>query len=290
MTTNRGGGAPLALRLWVEAILSVPMEERDNPHPVSMEVDLRTMRKRLWPKSWRGYNTDRLRRTLEEVSTALDSWEAAWPWHDPTSGQSGARRIVLISDIGTSLDDVMRIIVDLPPGASTGPQVPSTLGEWGAKHAAAYRALLNLAFQCYEPGRTHMPVGSPNDRHWIRVHDPSRYPELDEQVIIDLAYPTTKDSNQRRAFQEAMNALKTLEQAGELRLHGKRGNWRILPPADEAHIEAYIHATEPYTHAIEASATRNRSVQQPREKLRRGATEAYIYAIEGYSKAVRSLI
>ena len=233
-TKNRGGGAPLALRLWVEAILSVPMEERDTPHPVSMEVDLRTMRKRLWPKSWRGYNTDRLRRTLEDVSTALDTWEAAWPWHDPTTGQSGTRRIVLISDIGKSLDDVMRIIVDLPPGAATGPQVPSTLGEWGAKDAAAYRALLNLAFEWYEPGRTHMPVGNRDNRHWARVHDPSRYPQFNEQDVIDLAYPTTKDSNQRRALQEAMRALKTLEAAGELRLLGKPGDWRILPPTDEA--------------------------------------------------------
>ena len=230
---NRGGGAPLALRLWVEAILSVPMEERDKPHPVSMEVDLRTMRKRLWPNSWRGYNTDRLRRTLEDVSTALDTWEAAWPWHDPTTGKSGSRRIVLISDIGKSLDDAMRIIVDLPPGSSTGPQVPSTLGEWGAKDAAAYRALLNLAFQWYEPGRTHMPVGNSTNPHWARVYDPSRYPELDEQDVIDLVYPTTKDSNQRRAFQEAMRALQTLKAAGELRLIGKRGNWRILPPRDE---------------------------------------------------------
>lgn len=235
-TKNRGGGAPVALRLWVEAILSVPMEERDKPHAVSLEVDLRTMRERLWPKSWRGYNTDRLRRVLEDISTALDSWEAAWPWHDPTTGKSGKRRIVYISDIGKTLDDVMRINVDLPPGASTGPQVPNTLGEWGAKDAAAYRALLNLAFQWYEPGRTHMPVGSRNSRHWIRVYDPSRYPHLDELDIIDLAYPTTKDTNQRRAFQEAMTALKTLEAAGELRLVGKRGNWQVLPPQHDTDL------------------------------------------------------
>lgn len=229
---NRGGGAPLALRLWVEAILSVPMEERDTPHPVSMEVDLRTIRKRLWPKSWRGYSTDRLRYVLEDVANGLDSWDAAWPWHDPTTGKSGTRRIVYISDIGKSLDDVMRIIIDLPPGAATGPQVPATLGQWGAKDAAAYRALLNLAFQWYEPGRTHIPVGNRSHRHWARVYDPSRYPELDEQDVIDLAYPTTKDSNQRRAFQEAMNALETLEVAGELHLLGKRGKLRILPSRD----------------------------------------------------------
>lgn len=117
----------------------------------------------------------------------------------------------------------MRIIIYLPPGAPTGPEMPATLGQSGAKDAVAYRALLNLTFQWYEPGRTHIPVGNRNHRHWTRVYDRSCYPELDEEDVIDLAYPATRDSNLRRGFQEAMNALEILEAAGKLHFLGKRG-------------------------------------------------------------------
>ena len=48
---HRGGGrsAPLALRLFVEAILGVPLEDRRRHQPVAMELTLRELRNRLYP-------------------------------------------------------------------------------------------------------------------------------------------------------------------------------------------------------------------------------------------------
>ena len=43
-----------------------------------------------------------------------------------------------------ALDDVVRMVVDLPPGS--GPMVTPTLGAWGSRSAPAYNALLNLAY------------------------------------------------------------------------------------------------------------------------------------------------
>ena len=220
------GPAPLALRLWVESILSTGLDERLIDEPLAMQVTLRNLRERLWPKSWRGYNTDRLRRVLHEAANALDSWEAAWPWYDPETGRGGTRRIVTVSDIGNTLDDTLRIVVDLPPGAAEGPQVTPTLGEWGARSADAYRTLLNLAYHWHRPGQTHMPVAG--GRYWIRRKTEEAYPELTDDDLLDLVFPTSTRRERRKLIFDARKTLAELEKAQELRLIGKR----ILPPAD----------------------------------------------------------
>ena len=57
----------------------------------------------------------RLMRAVE----ALDTMDARIPWHDPETGRSGLRRVVSVGDIPRgpgALDDVVRMVVDLPPG------------------------------------------------------------------------------------------------------------------------------------------------------------------------------
>ena len=219
------GAAPLALRLWVEAILSVGLDERMRNRPVEMEVSLRTMRERLWPNSWNGYSSTRLRRVLHQAADALDSWEAAWPWHDPDTGRGGSRRIVLVSDIGNNLDDTFRLVVDLPPGSAEGPQVSATLAAWGAKSADAYRSLLNLAYTWHQPGRTHMPLAG---GHWVRRTTPDAYPELSDDDLLALVFPTHESTAtyRKELLYRARKTLEMLSDAGELQLHGRR----VLPP------------------------------------------------------------
>ena len=48
------------------------------------------------------------------------------------------------------MSDVVRMVVDLPPGSGPGPMVTPTLGAWGARSAPAYHALLNLAYRWFE--------------------------------------------------------------------------------------------------------------------------------------------
>ena len=219
------GPAPLALRLWVESILSTGLDERLINRPLAMQVSLRNMRERLWPNSWRGYNTDRLRRVLHEAADALDSWDAAWPWYDPETGRGGSRRIVMVTDIGNSLNDTLRLVVDLPPGAAEGPQVTPTLGEWGARSADAYRTLLNLAYHWHKPGQTHMPIAE--GRHWIRRYTPDAYPEMSDDDLLALVFPTSVSSTTRSdRLYRARRTIQELEEAGELRRIGNR----ILPP------------------------------------------------------------
>ena len=221
-----GKGAPLALRMFVESVLSVPMDERERGLPVAMSVSLRDFLKWLYPT--RTPSPAEYWPRLMAAVEALDSWDARIPLYDPQTKRSELRRVVSVGGIPRgpgALDESVRIIVDLPPGSGNGPQVSDNLRLWGVKSAPAYRLLINLAYQWHNPGVTKIPVGKGKGRHWIQVDDPGRYPVINDTALVALTFPTTNRHRGRRAS-EALTVAKQLEKAGELRfVEGK-----ILPP------------------------------------------------------------
>ena len=221
-----GKGAPLALRMFVESVLSVPMDERERGLPVAMSVSLRDFLKWLYPT--RTPSPAEYWPRLMSAVEALDSWDARVPLYDPQTKRSELRRVVSVGGIPRgpgALDESVRIIVDLPPGSGHGPQVSDNLRMWGVKSAPAYRLLINLAYQWHNPGVTKVPVGKGKGRHWIQVDDPDRYPVINDAELVGLTFPTTRRHRGRRSA-EALAVAKHLEKAGELRfVEGK-----ILPP------------------------------------------------------------
>lgn len=223
-------GAPLGLRLWIESVLAVPLDERSGDRPVAMEMSLRDLLARLYPGKRRPRPHEYWPRLMAAVQ-ALDSPEARIPWHDSTTGRGGSRRVVSASDIPrgpNALDDVVTLTVHLPPGAKDGPIMPKTLAEWGVRGAAPYRALINLSFRWHEPGRTRIPIQS--GRHiqtWVQSQDPNRYDRLTDEELIRLCFPCSATRNRREMLRRAYKALQQLETAGEVRIVDKR---RILPP------------------------------------------------------------
>ena len=222
-----GKGAPLALRMFVESVLSVPMDERERGRPVGMSVSLREFLAWLYPS--RTPSPAEYWPRLMGAIEALDSWDARIPLYDPQTKRSELRRVVAVGGIPRgpgALDESVRIIVDLPPGSGNGPQVSDNLRSWGVKSAPAYRLLINLAYQWHNPGVTKIPIGKGKARHWVQVDDPDRYPEITDADLVSLTFPTTRRERGRR-FTEAIAVAKQLEKAGELRfVKGK-----ILPPA-----------------------------------------------------------
>ena len=209
------GAAPVALRLFVEAILSVPQSDRDG-EPRILTVTLRDLRNKLWPR--RKISALRAQAALDRASEALDS---AWI---PFGNQR--RRIVLVSAIPMELDAELELVVNLPSGSEKGPVVTPTLGAWGVRSAPAYRALLNLSYAWFHPGRTRIPVGSPRNRHWTQSDDPRRYPKLTDERAVEWCYPTSSHKQRRLLVHRAEQALKNLEKAGELRIVEDH----VLPP------------------------------------------------------------
>ena len=118
---ERGHGAPLALRLWVESILAVGLTDRANPWPTVLEIPLRDLLRKLYPGKRRPRPNEYWPRIMQAVEI-LDSTRI--PWEDPARGKGGLRRIVNVSDIPRGpgkLDDAVRIIVDLPPAPAKAP-------------------------------------------------------------------------------------------------------------------------------------------------------------------------
>lgn len=232
-SSSRGPAAPLPLRIFVEAVLAVPLESRDGHSPVAMEISLRQLVDALYPGPRRPRASEYWSRLMAAFE-ALESPAARVPWVDPKTGRGGMRRIVNITSVPRSaryLDDPIRIIVDLPPGSGIGPQVSDNLRYWGVKSAAAYRALLNLAYQWFEPGRTHFPTGRGRRQVWLRSYDPDHYPEFNHEALISLCFPSSANQSRRNLVVRAREVLHQLEDAGELRLlELSKSSLKILPP------------------------------------------------------------
>ena len=92
---RRGREVPLALRLFLESVLSVPIDTRNNA-PVAMHVTLRELLKWLYPGKRRPKPNEYWPRLMRAVQAIDDS---RIPWHDPETGHGGSRRIVSVSDI-----------------------------------------------------------------------------------------------------------------------------------------------------------------------------------------------
>lgn len=225
--TSRGKGAPLALRIFVESVLSVPMQVREKGEPVGLSVSLRDFLAWLYPN--RVPSPAEYWPRLMSAIEALDSLDARIPLYDPNTGRNELRRVVSIGGIPRgpgSLDESVRIIVDLPSGTGNGPQVSDNLRSWGVKSAPAYRLLINLAFHWYNPGVTVIPVKKGRTNHWIQVNDPERYATISDRALTSLAFPSAVVANRRVLTQRAKDVVKQLERSGELRIvEGK-----ILPP------------------------------------------------------------
>lgn len=137
---SRGRGAPYALRLWIEAVLSLPpgqpYRQQEFRIPWGEMVD-RTLSGRDNKK-----NTSRLWQALHTVHNLRLAW-----------GEPGARTgraAVQVPDIPqtpTEYGATVRFVVELPPGAGNGPLVYKPflrkIARWSAP---AYRAALTLAY------------------------------------------------------------------------------------------------------------------------------------------------
>ena len=236
---SAGRGAPLALRLFVEGVLVTPQWARDSglPHPV--EITLRALLARLYPGGRQPRPNEYWPRLMRAVE-ALESPAARVPWYDAETGRGGLRRIVSVGDIPrgpNALDDLVQLLVNLPPGSGAGPQVSDNLGLWGARSANAYRLLLNLAYLWYAPGVTVRPLFGPAAaRRWpggpthYQSANPAHYQVVSDDDLVHLTFPTSTRQQRRNLRPEARKALGEVQAAGEVRVLPTVGGVYVLPP------------------------------------------------------------
>ena len=217
----------MPLRLWIEAILSVPLDDRLEDHPVVMSVTLREFLSWLYPGE-RQPRPSEYWPALNKAILALDSVDARIPWEDPLTGRGGLRRVVSVGDIPRGpgkLDDLITVIVHLPPGSGVGPVIDrQRLRFWGTRSAPAYRAMLGLAYRWFDPGKTRIPLE--NGRYWHQSDRPQDYDKLTEKELLTLCFPTSQQKSRRLLLQRANKVIQNLAEAGDIR----NINGHILPP------------------------------------------------------------
>ena len=237
---QHGTGAPVAERMWVEALLSAANQTPNRPEKYS--VTFRDFMHALWP----GQHlrpTEWLPR-VEAAAEALSRREARIAWEDPATGYGGLRQVVAVTDIPRTpdkLDDLVTVTVDLPPGSRAGPLMPKNLLAWGARSHLAFVGLINLGFNWFDPGVLRVPAQ--RGTHWLQVQDPTRYPDLTPDDLLELFMPHRDWMQGGQVKWDALHnvrkIIRLLEVAHGLRCETgtQRGSVKLLPPPPDAELQ-----------------------------------------------------
>ena len=261
-----GRGAPLALRLWVESILSVPCPGRLS-RTSRVTCTLEELIRQLWPNGWTGPGRDapKLERAFSQLQQAYVPWEG---------GRWLAVAVRNRPDYHNLKSSVV-FDVSLPPGSGHGPMVHRpTLRKYGVKSAAAYRLALGLAY-LWNKYLTHkgkrlpptVPVvernpagvvvdvhGRPLQRsgrpvtHWSdpraartgnyeRNLEMERLPWLTPDQLLSLGSPYCQaggrplsGAGRRKALERVRQAADEMGKAGDVAIEKKDRRIRLAPP------------------------------------------------------------
>ena len=234
--------APLALRIFVEACLSVPLIERAIDGPVLLPPErFGDFLKRIYPDGAKNWNHRKLGPILAAFEV-LESPQARIPWEGP-DGSGGTRRVVVPVDIPRAgrLDDWVRFSVNLPPGSERGPLVDRlALIKAGVQSATRYRLALSLSFWWHDPGRLQFPIGGKN-APWRLPRNGRQYPEVSNAELVAMAFPAGDKApfkNQKHRAEQALDWLIAegfAAKANKRRIYPgpKWAGWssQVLPPA-----------------------------------------------------------
>ena len=226
---KRGAVVPLALRIWIAAVLHTPLHTRHGNYPILLnqsDGSALTLRRFLqWVYPGRPPRPNEYWPRILRAREVINATEL--PYAD-ARGNLWGRQVVRLDTPYTrpGLDDPWPTIVHLPPGDGTGARVPfERLQYWWTRDAAATRALINLAYRWHIEGKRMMPA--PGGKYWLQLRDPKLYDRLTDAEIEALCYPPGTGSKRRdERIADGRRALDKLVREGDARWN----DGRLLPP------------------------------------------------------------
>ena len=158
LVQNRGRGAPLAQRLFVEVLTAVHVGARDPEWITAPPITLRDLFDWCWPRyfdplKWNnqtrqwgdwagGYQRNKHLEPLRRALIELDNLRILFDRYE--------RRLIRVDDLPTAetaLDDPIRFHVRHLPGSDRGPMLVRTIARrWGVASAPAWRGTIRLAY------------------------------------------------------------------------------------------------------------------------------------------------
>ena len=200
----KGRGAPLELRLWIEALAWATPAAR-NGHLINVPMTLRQLRDALWPHGWhRGRQLPRLRDAMRRINSlgflqiTRDHEWAPILWRTlPTPG--------------AGLDATMLLQVQLPPVERAGLGAPfnrNILRRLGLTAAPQYRAYLGLVelwdrtrrrgYKPWQPATDRPQLPWPN----LQPHERRRLVFGDDSTVNTASTLRTRQQDADRAIQD----------------------------------------------------------------------------------------
>ena len=174
---SRGRGTPYGLRLWIEAVLSIPPKQPYRRQ--EFQIRWGEMVDRILGGRNNRRNTGRLWQALHTVHNLRLAW-----------GKPGARTgraAVQVPDIPqtpTEYGALVRFVIELPPGAGNGPIVYKPfLREIARWSAPAYRAALTLPYLWDKHGARKGRYIQPTRPRFARDHT-DRFINRNGQIIL----------------------------------------------------------------------------------------------------------
>ena len=183
-----GRGAPYALRLFIEAILSAPQDQRDGRRVIALPW--RELRNWLFPGgSYRARKWPEIQGAFASVSNAVIEWASS----DQPGAPGGLWKPVVVRNIPrtwNAYEDPVVFDIELPPGSAVGPLVHRPLLRLIGQHSRpGYRLALSLAYlwdrhgaqggeyvQATRPRLARSPDGHLVDRHGAVIRGPQGRP------------------------------------------------------------------------------------------------------------------
>jgi len=259
---SRQPRAPLTAVLWLEGVLSIPIDARDGRlHALTFK------RKELYrdwagcdPKNWRHRSAavqDRALGRMASITVAVGEG-----WYAP---------LIIQAVEGPHLNSEVSVLVRLPPEAQQGPAVPRRILRALISSKLAWLGFLSLCIHFDRYGATGgrliaptRPEVSRDEQGQILDHrgqplrdrrgalstrytdaravrtgkrEPNptartRYPALGRDALIALFYPLdppTSSQDERDKWKGAQRALERIESAGGIEIEEARDGWRIMP-------------------------------------------------------------
>ena len=239
---SKGRGAPLPLRLFIRAILSVKPQDRrhsSSRFPVTVEE----LRDGLFPNGWKaGRDWPRIKQALIEARNYSFNDAGGGYWF-----MLALRRLPFDENAHGMPDLKDHVVLDIafPQGMSSGPEVDlPAMGKLSVESGARFRAYIASKSLAWKPGVTRRLVpGSKGRFGWSR--NPADYPVLTRADRRRLAFGEKDQKNRTHtqvdsAWRDLPGMVVISEDALDLKT-GERG-WRIVPAeaVEDLHIRGVL--------------------------------------------------
>lgn len=237
-SVDPGRGAPLALRIFMESVMSVARRHHPRGMPIPLTATFKDFLKWLYPK-----RHPRPAEYYPRLMKAVEELDKAW-----IDFPTGRKRIVTVTSIPRhekASEDVIRFVVDLPEGSDgTGPSIDRhRLQLLGVESAVKYRLFLNLHYEWWQPGRKQRPTGKGGNRPWIVSSNREDYRPLSDHQLLQMAYPFAPEKLKRQYLKKVRDAIREMERDGLLRVVETEKGVVLMPPNERIETKNSFSAT-----------------------------------------------